>query len=1618
MFWIGLHTDFRYAHHPTHTDSLGQPAKDFFCDPERQKNQLLAVLSSSDRGSVLVTGYRGTGKTSMANQCIRKLAEDNKHKGKAEVVKVEVNLSTVTSAHEVLLLTFEALKRWVSKQIGTKPPDQILPPDLASDQKSDLERHISQLRATRVTQSVSASRGVGITNEYLPPLTDAGDSQFSYEREALSRYQAMLRDHVEALSIENKVKKRQIVFVFDELDKLLPTVTVSSEKGGGLVQRQARKLEQLQRIVAELKYFLTESPSHQIFIAGKDVDDSWAEDQNKGEGIFESIFSCNIYVPSIFSVKLSPCAGGAGAAVKNQDRRRALYVQLARQIGITENSWAFNTAMLILPYLAEYEVYQLMHGVNGMDHAKRALKKTASYIHKKEDHSVMDFCDYPMSERSCRRLRIVIEYLTYKGRGIPRKILREFYTMVQPSSIVSNKDPGADKLGPKGKPEKRVVKYVMALPQHHLQKMNFYAGIVEYLDQSFGELRGLTDKGRVSIYHIIDYVLKFYATGFSQRDVEHANFMTTREEYFPSRQLASLIINIMDGRLWRRKDSRSPEYRMLHNVVHDLSTMFLRYPPEQMELRHTHADFRDELERLQRSLEEVGRAGPEQRIEPVHTQLRIARILEMTGNHFDARLAYYKALRWMRIDIARYETMAIGNSEKPVSGGALETVTERFVGPFLGYAMEALMAVGRLHEEVGELRSAIRLYQDAQNLHEQHGAWRSSLRKKKAYQPTEDAEKPAAGSTAREIGLSLFSEEQLAENRDELLRQLWSVLKKVEVMEPLDVEVGPAALVDALNHAGVAYAKLWERASANHCYFKALRHLNASGDEYGVVDQLFFIGQLMFRRRDFRAAALWYLEALKKVQDIADCATRPSSQSGASWETPTMTAGTHAQILASFGDVMFATSGLAILSETEVKGVGTGRTAGQALWPLLKGEINKQLQSTIENLGEPVLEDRLDEYFFTWARYRFQAIGDQINATDVYMRQLELRADMFKRALREVDRSAGQMPANAVRALKYDLLNSWVSFWRGARVLLHRQLNTPTALTRDQKRQWGRVTDFRRMGVLLRLVGDVLRELALHPEKGNGRRLLATQSIYNHGIVGRTGTMPDEFYEEFVAEVDFNKPASDKKPRWDWQCLTVHELANELSVRMNLWTKPKPELAQSAVWEKATEVAERLLASCNKRDTFEWVRWLSHRFVKLPGKMYAAAQEVADRRLLLARVGVNNASEDIRTVFEYVMDTSMDSAVDLAKFDSIGARSVLYNVNGDRKNKTPLAALVKFVPQPAQRGFRSLALAEQAMLASYMSFRDCVSDYSYASTNIALAQIYIVGMVKLGVVAAKNHARPLNQPFEDILHIWVDGLVDLAKRHLVKAIDILKREREQNRNTFHLMADAHFNLGDVLLIRLASQLKPDERRQGGDQFRSQLFPRHSDQADPDTADALLRNMEGYASNEDLQRQTWDAYRSGLVWTLSDMEEYMGRYRSPPDIFYAHRNIMDPVLHFRIARASRLRHAFVDKSESIGDMKFDKDRFDQIWEDLSVRVAAYETPQRQPTRWLTSLYDLIHDVNRVRTDRPPLEMKSGFDEKKGLPLIELRWTSAGHLDGLTPLHFFGAGCESTANSQKK
>lgn len=1721
LFWVGLNSNFRFSHRPQppHQGSGSSTSSEvsFFCRPEQVADQLLSVLQhSSGGGSILVTGYRGTGKTSVVNHC---LGDWQTLRGENHPLSVRVNMATVANAHDVLLLTFAALTEGLHRFLETPPASANFDLEKVKKVREDLRGYEKRLRATKVTEHREPRTGIQLFPGNREDMLDLPPPGFSsdqtFEREALSRYQAALVEQLRIL----KNEKLDLVFIFDEVDKLLPTDGWENDKESKL------ELTSLQKIVAELKHFLSESPAHQIFIAGKDVDDSWAEDQNKGEGIFESIFASNIHVASIFTLELEPCIDPLPSCVSKEDAED-FYATLAGEMGIPKNSLVFRAALLILPHLAEYEIVQLLtraflrqhsldenkkqkleswlegyaHGAAHYDRSKKVWKQAGlrvggsgrrarlgyanarfnrkhllkhsnkvmcrrcrwssrAYIRaphraSSSEESCTPWFDLaPTSERTCRRLRILLEYLTYKGRGVPRKILREFYGMVRPASCVPTDDPGYRKLWDQGvarndprPPDTRlVVKHVLAFPQHHLQKMNFYAAIVEHLDENFALLRGLNDKGRVSIFHIIDYLLKFYSTGFSHRDLEHAPFMTAREELFPSRQLASLILRIMEGKLWRRKDSRGSEYRMLHHVAHDLGVMFLRYGPEQMELRHTRRDFRDEIPRLEKLLDGVNGVKADERLAPIHAQIRLARILELCGHNYDARLAYYKALRWLRLDVSHFEQVGaeIGRAlvVKTASGGH----TASFPPAFIAYTVETHQALGRLLEEVGELRQALQHYEEASSFCEPYLPESTSQNEDiNAY--VGERNTPTWLEYAQALWQTLSSERCVEIKRspqtDVMDVDLAELLARKPPMRPLDLEGVPHGYVSLCNHAAIAYSKLWERSSANRYMLKAMFFLDAVGDEYGLVDQMFLVGQMMTRRRDLTAAALWYRAALLKIAAIRSYSEKRATdgsvqQWGADWQTPPALATTEAQITAALGDIIFATSGHA-LAVAPVR--RPEPNASPAVWDFIRKELS---------LPGLAVDDRWEEYFFTYARRRFESGDQDIDARDVYLRQLETRYTRFEQAIGWIEGSSG----TDIARHEYEALNAWTTFWRGARVLMHRNLKAVSSLARNKQLTWGRIANFRSMGTMLRLVGTMLGEIALRDSRGEARRLLrevsealqagAEPSKAASGGGAKVECASVQFYQRFMSAAaaqdsegsrtdtsGANSAATAEAPTAKSSSADrdgTPEVAGQSTspTPADALVQPQPE---QSILDKAMDAyrgmvtgiltekeAEQIENAKNETGEKNEVPWWTER----------------------ARIQVNTAATDMLTVFAWIGDRPdlLEKHLPKSGTDMCGHRSPLFRLSGNLKDgllpvswlKARLCDPVNDVSKKDQKDeielrFRLLAIAEKALFSSYLCYRDTIPDFSYAQTCVQIGELYAGVIYKLGhwtgtATCEGDQAKVVAEA--------IDHFTGLAKRFLNKAIDILNREQEQNRNTFHLMSEAWFNLADILTVRLLAatgeKSKPTiEGKLFGKAFMSELSAYFGREFKHALDGAKFRVAQDFVP-EDLRRQISEAYQNGLRYAQDEMTDYEARYRVPGDVSYASRNLMDPVLHFRICRAVRLRHSgeWHDRSKTGEAPSLEKiaDDFKAAFHEICDPISGYESPQlsegsvagtASSRAWARQLANLIKLSNKVRTDRGPLQWKEEITE-----IVTISWLEESRITqpGQRRRFVFFGGAES-------
>jgi hypothetical protein len=534
---------------------------------------------------------------------------------------------------------------------------------------------------------------------------------------------------------------------------------------------------------------------------------------------------------------------------------------------------------------------------------------------------------------------------------------------------------------------------------------------------------------------------------------------------------------------------------------------------------------------------------------------------------------------------------------------------------------------------------------------------------------------------------------------------------------------------------------------------------------------------------------------------------------------------------------------------------------------------------------------------------------------------------------------------------RYTALNAWTSFWRGARVLLHQNLTPVTSLARGKQLTWGRITDFRRMGATLRLVGGILLELGLRRTDAASRQLFiqVSKALKDEGVPHSVGP-PPEFYTRTLGEHNQTEPL-----------VSIIQIRDELKKRIHgiLSVPPVPDY-----WEKYD------------------------------------------------RINVNAAAADLQLIFAYLSDRPDlldESLSDSKSVGFVGSRSPLYRVNGNELF-LPVAYLhhglrsadpqdpraIEMAPKLDAR-FKLLALSEKALFCSYLCYRDCIPDYTYSQTCIHIGELYAATLYKLGTWTRCDDVMD-SPATRSLVSSSVDHLTEYAKRFLMKAIDILKREQEQNRNTFHLMSEAWFNLGDILLIRLLAITGGTPELPAalfGNNFTEQMKRYFNEIQDSQSSTKEMSDV----CPEDLRRQIAEAYQQGLRFVQDEMNDYRARYRVPGDVYYANRNIMDPVLHFRICRAVRLRHAGTgqeirSRATAPGEpAQTLAERFIKTWHTISDLISCCESPQAfghsnsksgfaPSSAWVRQLLGLIKFSNKVRTDRGPIQVENGIMDTVG------------------------------------
>lgn len=422
-----------------------------------------------------------------------------------------------------------------------------------------------------------------------------------YEPLDVRQAEAMILDILEAnRRIPRLLPRPEIVFVFDELDKINPIkedmmTDVDVRRGRSLNEAVRRRKVEVEELLSNLKNLITVAPCRFIFIAGREMMDANLADQTASSHLYSSLFDKVIYVPSFLTDTSDGNADDISSMVEQYVCRRLLRHSIAYHIR-----------------------HQLLVNQSNKEHIEKAvngyecwsLDVYAHYLLKlsgKSEKAALQLGDQELMTV----LQDFVYYLTYRSGGNPKKLALHFERFVVPLSDEFLFD-RIERHRPAG-PLLPTTHFMLCIPppgQYEIQLISqvflLFHGDTSALIRNYG------DKLAVATFSILDYLSKFHSSGFNSRDLERMPDVLDINRAPALPQLIRLLLERILAPYLRRVDNGLYEYRFLLHYQREVVYIsqfseqelaaFNFTLDESISIKQHFRSFRDEQIRLRKEL--------------------------------------------------------------------------------------------------------------------------------------------------------------------------------------------------------------------------------------------------------------------------------------------------------------------------------------------------------------------------------------------------------------------------------------------------------------------------------------------------------------------------------------------------------------------------------------------------------------------------------------------------------------------------------------------------------------------------------------------------------------------------------------------------------------------------------------------------------------------------------------------------------------------------------------------------------------------------------------------------------------------------------------------------------
>lgn len=326
----------------------------------------------------------------------------------------------------------------------------------------------------------------------------------------------------------------EVTFIFDELDKLGTDLNSLQQKGNpDGNDSELHRLDVMKGLLSNMKRIITSSEARYIFLGGRLLHDEWLADSARRQSFLTSIFSDEIYLPSLLTDTNIDWFGRGSQTTECSnysihERIEEYFVWQFYSARIRFSSWANRVWM---PVIGIRERDNRTRGFIQCSYKNLRLEmendgySPLQTIPIRYTHNGRHLNSHSADESSheYNRLKSFIHFLTYRSAGNPKKLnelLASFMISVDRCFYECNSESDSNEtINPRD--ANFSCQDVLYLPDHKVMRIQMIARIYQQLSRGFAEkIRGRDDKTIVALIYMSDSIFKFHGRAFSWDNLE------------------------------------------------------------------------------------------------------------------------------------------------------------------------------------------------------------------------------------------------------------------------------------------------------------------------------------------------------------------------------------------------------------------------------------------------------------------------------------------------------------------------------------------------------------------------------------------------------------------------------------------------------------------------------------------------------------------------------------------------------------------------------------------------------------------------------------------------------------------------------------------------------------------------------------------------------------------------------------------------------------------------------------------------------------------------------------------------------------------------------------------